>query len=36
LSISNGDKQEVVHEPTATDTNVSNDEETEVALGDKV
>ena len=36
LSISNGDKQQVVHEPTATDTNVSNDKETEVALGDKV
>ena len=36
LSISNGDKQQVVHEPTATDTHVSTDKETEVALGDKV
>ena len=36
LSISNGDKEETLHEPTATDTNVSTDKETEVALGDKV
>jgi hypothetical protein len=36
LSISNGDKEEVVHEPTATDTNVSNDEDKEIPLGDEV
>ena len=36
LCISNGDKEETLHEPTATDTNVSTDKETEVTLGDKV
>ena len=36
LSISNGDKEEVVHESTATDTNVSNDEDKEIPLGDEV
>jgi hypothetical protein len=36
LSISNGDKDEVVHEQTPADDNVSTDEATEVALGDKV
>ena len=36
LCISNGDKEETLHEQTATDTNVSTDKETEVALGDKV
>jgi hypothetical protein len=36
FSISNGDKEETLHEQTATDTNVSTDKETEVALGDKV
>jgi len=36
LCISNGDKEETLHEQTATDTNVSTDKETEVTLGDKV
>ena len=36
LCISNGDKEETLHEQTTTDTNVSTDKETEVALGDKV
>jgi len=36
LSISNGDKEETLHEQTATDAHVSTDKETEVALGDKV